>query len=291
MYPAEFDYYRPQSLAEALDLLKRFGDDAKLLAGGHSLLPAMRLRLARPKVLIDISRLPELAYIRREDGAVAIGALTLHSQVEHSHLLAASASAFPDAARVLADVQVRNRGTVGGALAHADPAADYPAVVLALGATIHVAGPAGTRTIAADQFFFGPFITALAQGEIVTEIRVPAAEPGTGSAYIKFVRRANEYAYAGVAAWVTVDAGGVCRAARVAVTAVGPHAYRATETEEALVGRVLTHYVVQSAAARVTTGIDITDDPYVPADYRSHLATVIAAQAIAVARDRAMASR
>lgn len=287
MFPAEFDYYRPESLEGALDLLRRFGDDARVLAGGHSLLPAMRLRLAQPKVLIDIGRLRDLAYIREEDGEIAVGALTTHHEVETSSVLEARATAFPDAAKVLADVQVRNRGTVGGALAHADPAADYPAVVLALGGRVVFAGPSGKRSVAVDDLFVGPFTTAIGPGEILTELRFPAQGPGTGSAYVKFVRRASDYGMAGVAARITVDGDGVCREARVAVTCVGPTAYRATETEKALVGRRLTDEVVAEAAGEAVAGVEVAGDPYVPADYRAHLARVIARRAITAARDRA----
>lgn len=286
MFPAEFDYYRPDSLRGALDLLSRFGDDARILAGGHSLLPAMRLRLAQPKVLIDIGRLRDLAYIREETGEVAVGALTTHYEVETSSVLEARATAFPDAAKVLADVQVRNLGTVGGALAHADPAADYPAVVLALGGRVVFTGPSGKRSVPVDDLFVGPFTTAIRPGEILTEIRIPAQGPGTGSAYVKFVRRASDYGMAGVAARITVDGAGVCRDARVAVTCVGPTAYRAADTEKALVGQRLTDEVIAAAAEKAVAGVDVADDPYVPADYRAHLAQVIARRAIAAARDR-----
>lgn len=289
MFPVDFEYHRPDSLEGALALLQRYGEDAKVLAGGHSLLPAMRLRLARPRVVVDIGRIPGLSYIRAEGENIAIGALTTHAEIEASALLAERASALAGAARVLGDVQVRNRGTIGGALAHADPAADYPAALLALGGHVVIAGPGGERTVALDEFFCGPFTTALLPGEILTGVRVPAAMPGTGSAYIKFTRRASDYGYVGVAASVTLAPDGTCRAARVGVTCVGPCAYRAAATEAALVGQRLTEEVIAAAAAHVTRGVDIADDPYVPAAYRAHLATVVARRAIAAARDRALA--
>lgn len=291
MFPEEFDYYRPETLSEATGLLARFGGDAKILAGGHSLLPAMRLRLAQPRVLVDIGRLKDLAYVREENGQIAIGALTTHYEIETSPVLDARATAFPDAARVLADVQVRNRGTVGGALAHADPAADYPAVVLALGGEVVFTGPGGRRSVAVDDFFLGPFTTAILPGEILTEIRTPAQGPHSASAYVKFVRRASDYGLAGVAARLALAEDGTCREARVAITCVGPMAYRATATEQALVGQRLTEEAIDRAAAQAAAGVEVTEDPYVPADYRAHLARVIARRAITLARDRALGAR
>ena len=219
MIPVAFDYHRPSSVDEAIELLS---DDAKLLAGGHSLLPAMKLRLSSPGALIDIGRIAELNYIREDGGTIAIGATTTHHQIASSDLVSANASALAQAASVIGDPQVRNKGTIGGSLAHADPAADYPAAILALGAEIVVRGPDGGRSIPADEFFIDLFLTALAPDEIITEVRVPAAEK---SAYVKFPHPASRFAVVGCAA---ASAGG---AVKVAFTGVANAAFRDSGVE------------------------------------------------------------
>lgn len=278
MFPATFAYERPASLEEALHLLQKHGDEAKLLAGGHSLLPAMRLRLAQPAVLIDIGRLQDLAYIRTEGEEIAVGALTTHHAIESSGLLAGTCLGM--AAGVLADVQVRNRGTIGGALAHADPAADYPACVLALGACMVVAAPQGRRRVPATDWFDGPFTSALRPGEILVEVRFPAQRSGQASTYRKFVRRATDYGMVGVAVWLEA-ADGTCSAARVALTCTADTAYRAGAVEAALAVRPLTAATIRAAAAHAVDDVNVAEDAYVPADYRAHLARVETERAIA----------
>lgn len=286
MFPAEFDYVRAESLEHAVALLGEYGEDARLLAGGHSLLPAMKLRLARPAVLIDIGRLRELQFIREVGGELQIGALTTHHQLETTGVVAEKARALAEAARVVADVQVRNRGTIGGVLAHADPAADYTAVLLALGATVIATGPGGARTISLEDFFTGPFTTALAKGEVLTEVRIPTGAGGAGSVYRKFVRRESDYGLSGVAVSLRVNALGVCEQARVGVTCVAVQPYRATATEQALRHQRLTPEVLAGAAALVTAGHDALEDTYVSAAYRTHLVQVETQRALETALER-----
>ena len=268
MIPVAFDYHRPSSVDEAIQLL---ADDAKLLAGGHSLLPAMKLRLSAPGALIDIGRLAECNYIREEGDAVAIGAVTTHHQIATSPLTNARVAALAQAAAVIGDPQVRNKGTIGGSLAHADPAADYPAAILALGAEIKVKNEAGERVIPADEFFIDLFLTALAPDEIITEVRVPAVEK---SAYCKFPHPASRFAVVGCAA---ASAGG---AVQVAFTGVANAAFRDTGVEEALSGG-LSEESIAAAAARAADGQDVLADHFAGEEYRRHLAKVFARKALA----------
>ncbi len=286
MFPAAFDYVRAESIGHALQLLEEHGDNARLLAGGHSLLPAMKLRLAQPKLLVDIGRLRELQYIREEGNYVTIGSLTTHAALERSALVAEKARALFDAAHVVADVQVRNRGTIGGVLAHADPQADYTAVMLALGAEVVTVGRGGTRAIPIDQFFLGPFATSLAPGEILAEIRIPKAGARSGSCYRKFVRRASDYGLTGVSACLSVAPDGVCTHARIGITCVSLSPYRPYNSEAALVGRKLTPDVIEAAARLAVDGVMVNEDTYTSADYRSHLARVETRKAIEDALSR-----
>ena len=268
MIPVAFDYHRPSSVDEAIELLS---DDAKLLAGGHSLLPAMKLRLSSPGALIDIGRIAELNYIREDGGTIAIGATTTHHQIESSDLVSANASALAQAASVIGDPQVRNKGTIGGSLAHADPAADYPAAILALGAEIVVRGPDGARSIPADEFFIDLFLTALAPDEIITEVRVPAADK---SAYIKFPHPASRFAVVGCAAASAGDA------VKVAFTGVANAAFRDSGVEAALSGG-LSEESIAAAAARAADGQEVLADHFAGEEYRRHLAKVFARKALA----------
>jgi carbon-monoxide dehydrogenase medium subunit len=267
MIPAAFDYHRPASVDEAIQLLS---DDAKLLAGGHSLLPAMKLRLSTPGALIDIGRLAELNYIKEDGGAIAIGATTTHYQIESSDLVQSKASALALAASAIGDPLVRNKGTIGGSIAHADPAADYPAAILALGAEITVKGPGGERTISADEFFVDLFMTALADDEIITEIRVSAADK---SSYAKFPHPASRFAVVGCAA---ASSGG---AVRVAFTGVANAAFRDTGVEEALGGN-LSEDSIGAAAEKAADGAEVLSDNFAGEDYRRHLAKVFARKAL-----------
>jgi carbon-monoxide dehydrogenase medium subunit len=287
MYPATFEYHRPGSVEEAVGLLAKHRDDAKLLAGGHSLIPLMKLRLAQPKHVVDIGRIGGLAGIREEGGTIVIGALTTHYAVESHAGLKARCPVLPEAAAMIGDPQVRNLGTVGGSLAHADPAADWPAVMLALGAELVATGSKGKRTIKADEFFKGLMTTSLGTDEILTEIRIPAPPAGTGAAYVKHPHPASRFAVVGVAAVVTVS-GGTCQRAAVAVTGVGEKATRAKGVEAALGGKALNAETIAAAAAKAADGIAITADLQGSAEYKAHLTRVYTRRALeaAVARTR-----
>jgi carbon-monoxide dehydrogenase medium subunit len=265
MYPASFDYKRPATVDEAVALLTEHGDDAKVLAGGHSLIPAMKLRLARPKVVVDIGRISNLSYIREAGNAVAIGAMTTHQAIASSKLLQDKCPLLPETASHIGDMQVRNMGTIGGSLAHADPAADYPAAILALDAEIDVTGPKGKRTIRADSFFVDLLTTAIAPNELIVEIRVPVTAKTV--AYVKTEQKASGFALAGVAA--VISPSGV----RVGVTGVAAKAYRATGVEQALNGKT-TPEAIALAAARATDGVELLSDIHASTDYRAQLAQV-----------------
>jgi len=267
MYAASFDYHRPSTVDEAIALLTKHGDDAKVLAGGHSLIPAMKLRLARPTVVIDIARIANLSDIREAGGRIAIGALATHRAVETSALLKSKCPLLAETAAVIGDVQVRNKGTIGGSLVHADPAADYPAAILALDAEIEVAGPRGRRTIRAADFFVDLLQTSLAADEILTEVRVSATPPTV--AYVKTEQKASGFALAGVA--VVVGKEGI----RIGVTGVAPTAYRATASEQVLAGQSSpSAETIALAAARAADGVDPLSDIHASADFRAHLARV-----------------
>ncbi len=274
MYPAQFDYKRPATVDEAIALLTQHGDDAKLLAGGHSLIPAMKLRLARPKVVVDIGRIANLSYIREAaDGAIAIGAMTTHHDIDRSTLLRERSPLLAETAVHIGDVQVRNKGTIGGSLAHADPAADYPASILALDAEIDLAGPRGRRTVKAGAFFVDLLTTSIAADEILIEIRVPRTAKTV--AYVKTEQKASGFALAGVA--VVVGPDGV----RVGVTGVAAKAYRATAVEQALSGHTKpTAEAIALAAAHAADGVDPLGDIHASPEFRAHLAEVNARRAI-----------
>jgi aerobic carbon-monoxide dehydrogenase medium subunit len=278
MIPAAFDYKQPATLDEALVALRDGGDDAKLLAGGHSLIPAMKLRLAQPRVLVDIGHIRDLNYIREIAGKIAIGAMTTHYEIEMSKLLAEKCPLLTEAAPQIGDMQVRNKGTIGGSLAHADPAADWPAAMLALEAEFHIAGPDGRRTVSAADFFVDMFQTALQPNEILVEIRVPATLKTV--AYVKFAQKASGFAIAGVAAVVDHSA------ARIGVTGVAPMAYRAAAVEAELRGKTWNADVIGRAALKAAEGIDPLSDIHASAEFRSHLARVNTQRALERATSR-----
>jgi carbon-monoxide dehydrogenase medium subunit len=282
MIPSAFEYASPTTLSEAMALLKS-NSEAKLLAGGHSLLPTMKLRLAAPALLVDLAKVSELRGISANGSGVRIGAMTTYAEMASSAALAGYA-ALVDAASIIGDTQVRNRGTIGGALAHSDPAADLPAVMLALGATVNAVGPSGARSIAIDDFFQGMLTTALEEGEIITSVDLPAA--AGGSAYIKFANPASGYAMVGVAASVTVS-GGKVTAARIGLTGAGPSATRLSAAEKALVGGDGSEASIASAVANAGTGLDILGDIHAGEDYRRAMVSVYAKRAIAAAVARA----
>ncbi|MPZ18185.1 MAG: xanthine dehydrogenase family protein subunit M [Luteitalea sp.] len=282
MYPSAFNYYRAASVQEAIALLGAH-PDAKLLAGGHSLLPAMKLRLATPPVLVDLSRIAELHGIRREGDVVVIGAMTTHREIEHSTELAQACPILPEAAALIGDPLVRNRGTIGGSLAHADPGADFPACVLALDATLTIEGASGSRTAEAAAFVEDMFATVVQPGEVLTEIRVPARKPGLGMAYEKFAHPASRYAIAGVAAVVRTSKG-VCEEARVALTGATPKPTRLSQLEAALVGQPLDDATLEAACVNVVSPDDLLGDHTASSPYRAHLAGVLAKRALRRAR-------
>ena len=267
MRPAPFEYFAPRTVEEALDLLARRGDEAKLLAGGHSLLPLMKLRLATPSVVIDVGRIRELSYVRDGGDQVSIGALTRHRDVETSDLLQREAPILAHVAGLVGDPQVRHRGTIGGSLAHGDPASDLPAVVLALGGTLVVQGPGGRREIPATQFFHGFLETALAPDEMLVEIRVPKARGGWS--YQKFNRRAIDWAIVGVAAVRNGTTG-------VALVNMGPVPIRASAVEQALARGAS----AADAAALAAEGTDPSADLNASVEYRKHLAQVLVRRAL-----------
>jgi aerobic carbon-monoxide dehydrogenase medium subunit len=279
MYPASFEYHIPSSLDEAIKLMAQ-NSDAKLLAGGHSLLPAMKLRLATPSAIIDMKKLrSSLQYIKEDGGHVAIGALTTHAAIAASKVAGQKIPLIAETASHIGDMQVRNLGTIGGALAHADPAADFPAAILATEAEMVIQGASGKRTVKADEFFQGFFATAVQAGEILVEIRVPVHK---GGSYQKFAHPASGYAVAAVAAIVEKN-GNTISKCRVAVNGVSGGAYRATDVEKALEGQAYSSEAVEQAAEHVVSGIDVLEDPFANASYRSQLTKQLTQRAIAAA--------
>jgi aerobic carbon-monoxide dehydrogenase medium subunit len=286
MIPAEFEYHAPRSLDEALRLLNTHGDEAKLLAGGHSLLPLMKLRLAAPRVVIDLGRIPGLGYVREDGDSIALGAMTTHAAVASSDLLARKCPLLAETAAHIGDVQVRNRGTIGGSLAHADPAGDYPAAVLALGAELEATSSEGVRRIPVQEYFVDLLTTALRPGEILTEVRVPVQMAGSGGAYCKMFQPASGYAVVGVAACLTVARGAIQEAA-IGITGVGAKAYRAIAVENLLRGSNATPQVYANAAKHATEGVEPLSDLHASAEYRREMAAVYARRALALAAQRA----
>lgn len=283
MVSSAFTYHAPTSVAEAAELLAQHGEDAKLLAGGHSLIPLMKLRLAEPSALIDLGKIADLAYIREDGGGLAIGAMTTYAALEASDAVRRIAPALADAAGQVADAQVRNMGTIGGSLAHADPAGDLPAVAIALNAELVASSASGHRAIAIDDFFVDLLTTALVPNEILNEIRIPAPAPNSGAAYAKFGNKASHYAVVGVAASIALAPDGNCAAASVGVTGAGAVASRASDAEAALIGSALDDAAVSAAASAAGNGIEFNDDVHASAEYRAHLTTVYAGRAIRAA--------
>lgn len=286
MISAQFDYVRAHTLDEALTLLKQ-NEEAKILAGGHSLIPAMKLRLAQPPLLIDIGRISDLAYVREDGGQIRIGAMTTHYQIESSDLLKQICPLLPECAGHIGDVQVRNKGTIGGSLAHSDPAGDWPAAIIALNAEIVAASKSGERTIKSDDFFVDLLTTALEPGEILREIRLNKPSGRTGQAYVKMHHPASGFAVVGVAANLSLDGNGGCQKASIGITGVSSKAYRAAAVEAGLNGAKLDEQSIASAASHATDGIDANGDLFASADYRRHLAEVFTRRAIATAIERA----
>ena len=283
MIPTSFDYFSPGSLKEAIELLTSLGEDAKILAGGQSLVPLMKLRLARPTQIVDLGAIPGLDAVREEGDRIIIGAMTTHGQIENSEMLKRRCPLLPQTAATIADVQIRNQGTIGGSLAHADPTGDFSAAILALGAEMKAVGPNGERWIKADDFFLGFFTTTLEADEILTEIKVPALE-NTKTAYLKAAQRAAGFAVVGIAVCLKIDQNGTCKDITIGVTGVTDKPYRAEGVEKLLRGKKLEAKLIEEAATGVTRDIDVNEDINGSKEYRSHLAQVYVARAIQAAR-------
>jgi carbon-monoxide dehydrogenase medium subunit len=285
--PAVFDYHPAKTVDEAISLLQQYGDEAKVLAGGHSLLPAMKLRLSQPGHLIDIGRIDGLSYIREEADAIVIGALTTYTSIERSELLMRHFPLMVEATSLIGDQQVRNRGTIGGSIAHFDPASDMPGVVLALKGQITAQGPKGTRTIAADDFFVDSFTTALEPDEIVTSIRFAKLPGHSGTAYTKLANKASHYAVAGCAAVINLNGDGTCTGASIAITGAALKTTRASGVEAALVGKRLDEQTIAEAASHAPEGLDLVSDIHGSAAYRRQMTVVMTRRAIEHALGRA----
>ena len=289
MFPTSFGYVAAHSVEEALQFLTKYGEDGKLLAGGHSLIPAMKLRLASPRYLIDLGQVPGLRGVRVDGDRLIIGALTTHADVLSSEIVRNRIPGLAEAASVIGDVQVRNRGTIGGSVAHADPGADFPVILTALNASFTAVSSSGTRNISVDDFFVDFYTTSLAAKEVLTEIRVPLPGSGTGTAYHKMAHPASGYVVVSAGASITRDPSGRCTAARIVLggLASGPH--RAAASEAALQGQSVTPETISSAAAKAAEGSSPDDDFYASADYKRHIATVLTQRAMESAAERARA--
>jgi carbon-monoxide dehydrogenase medium subunit len=288
MIPQSFEYFRPQSVSEAIALLQEHGDGAKILSGGQSLIPMMKIRLARPDFIIDINRLADLHYINEEGGFLKIGGLTREADLETSSLIRLKYLIILDTAASIADPQVRNLATVGGNLAHGDPANDHPATMLALEAEIVAVGQRGERVIPIKDFFLSVFTTALEHGEILTEIRIPIPPSGSGGAYLKLERKVGDFATVGVAAQVTLDGAGVCRRAGIGLTNVGATPIKATRAEGFLVGKTMDKQQIDQAAQLAAEEAQPSSDLRGPAEYKVSMVRELTKRALVRACERAV---
>lgn len=279
MIPGSFEYYAPRSLDEAVKYLTQHRDDVKILSGGQSLLPLMKMRLSKPAFVVDIGRIHGLDGITEEGDSLVIGALVTHAQIEDSALLKEKCPLLPQTATTIADVQVRNRGTLGGSIAHADPAGDWPAAALALDAEVKITGPGGERWVKCDDFFLGLLMSVLEPDEIVTAVKVPVTG-GDKTAYLKAAPRSSGFAVVGAAIRISLDASGTCSNAAVGITGVTDKAYRAERTEQMLAGKKLDMALIEQAAAEATRNVDPIEDINGSAEYRRHLTQVYVARAI-----------
>ncbi len=287
MIPPAFEYFRPNTIPEALNLLTQHGEDAKILSGGQSLIPMMKFRLARPTHLIDINRIGGLSYIKEEGGFLKIGGLTREADLEGSALIASKYPLIVDTAHVIADPQVRNLATVGGNLAHGDPANDHPATMLALGAQIVATSQKGERVIPIEDFFVSLFTTALQHGEILTEIRIPVPPPKSGGAYFKQERKVGDFATAAVAVQLTLDATGACQKAGIGLTNVGPTPLKARKAEDFLRGKKLDAGAIGQAAQFAADESQPSSDLRGPAEYKRGLVKELTKRAMLRAMERA----
>lgn len=287
MIPANFEYFAPKTVAEALQLLAQHGDDCKVLAGGHSLIPVLKLRLAQPVAVVDIGRISELNYIKVDGGTIRIGALTTHGAIARSDEIKQHCPLLADCAAQVGDQQVRNRGTLAGSLVHADPAADWPAAILALNAEVVVRSSNGERAIPASDFFVEMMTSAVQTGELVTEVRVPVPAQPKAAAYLKVPQAASGFAVVGVAAQLELD-GGKCKSVSIGVTGLAPKAFRATSLEAALTGNLLDEATLRAAVASADAeASDAMEDMHASGEYRRHLTRVYARRAVQAAAARA----
>ncbi|MFA9419328.1 MAG: xanthine dehydrogenase family protein subunit M [Gammaproteobacteria bacterium] len=286
MIPPSFQYHAPNSIDDAVALLGQYGDEAKLLAGGHSLLPMMKLRFAEPEHLIDINNIELLKGIREENGQIVIGAMTCENALINSALLQEKCPILPEVARMIADPQVRNRGTIGGDIAHGDPGNDHPAIMMALDATFTLVGPSGSRQVAANDFYLGTFYTALEADEILTEIRFAPQAANTGASYHKLKRKTGDFATAAAAAVIEMS-GDTCQSARITLTNLGPTALRASDAEAALSGQVITDELIEQAAQQAMTICDPAQDQRGDVEYKTHMGGEMTRRAIRTAVARA----
>ncbi|HEV8439675.1 MAG TPA: xanthine dehydrogenase family protein subunit M [Methylomirabilota bacterium] len=289
MKPPRFDYLAPASLDEALELLSDLGEGAKVLAGGQSLVPMLNFRLVRPAHLVDLNGVAGLAGIRVDDGHLAIGAMTRQRAVETSALVSERCPLLAEAMPQIGHVQIRNRGTIGGSLVHADPAAELPVIVAALGGEVVLRSARGQRVLKSEQFFVGYLTTAVAPDELLVEARVPIVPPRTGSAFLEVSRRHGDFALVGVAATVTIDAAGICAAVAIALGGVGPGPFVAREAARALVGVKPTPAAFEEVGRRVSERVEPDSDLHASSEYRKHLAGVLTRRALARAAERAAA--
>src|SRR6516164_6065341 len=280
MIPAAFEYHAPSTIGEATALLSKLGEDAKVLSGGQSLIPLMKLRLASPAHLVDINGIPGLSGIRETDGFLRIGALTRESELEESEIVRSRYPLLHDTSKVIADPLVRNLATIGGNLAHGDPANDHPATMLALGAEVVAVGPEGERTIPVKDFFLSVLTTALKHGEILTEIRIPIPPPGSGGAYVKLERKVGDFATVGVAAQLTLSADGICQQAGIGLTNVGSTPLKATGAEDFLRGKTVDEANVLQAAHLAAQAAEPISDLRGPAEYKSAMVKELTKRAL-----------
>lgn len=285
MIPGSFEYFAPRSLGDAVKFLAAHRDDVKILSGGQSLLPLMKMRLSKPAFIVDIGRIPGLDAITEDGKSVILGALVTHTQIEDSELLKKNCPLLPQTATTIADVQVRNRGTIGGSIAHADPAGDWPATVIALDAEVRIFGPSGERWVKCDDFFLGLLMSVLEPDEVVTAVKVPATGADK-TAYLKAAPRSSGFAVVGVAVRLAMDAQGVCSRAAIGITGVTDKAYRPERVEQMLSGKKLDAALIQQVAAEATRNIEVIEDINGSAEYRKHLTEVYVARAIQVAISR-----
>jgi aerobic carbon-monoxide dehydrogenase medium subunit len=288
MIPQSFEYFRPESISEAIALLHEHGDGAKILSGGQSLIPMMKIRLARPECIIDINRLADLHYVKEEAGFLKIGGLTREADLETSDLIRSKYPIILDTAASIADPQVRNMATVGGNLAHGDPANDHPATMLALEAEIVAVGQHGERVISIEDFFLSVFTTALVHGEILTEIRIPIPPAGSGGAYFKLERKVGDFATVGVAAQVTLDGAGVCQRAGIGLTNVGATPIKAASAEVFLVGKTVDKQQIDQAAQLAAEQAQPSSDLRGPAEYKVSMVRELTKRALVRACERAV---